>query len=358
MVYQHFTIPNTDYRVWLFDVDAQGLTNSTYFYEFTIPSNYSSSTIAWGGARGLIAGGYTSGGQNTNTIDYINISTPGNATDFGDLTAGRRRGGGMSNSRKAVFAGGTTSGYSNILDYVTVSTPGNAIDFGDMSNGWSGPAAEGDGVYGITAGGYRFSGTSYYADMEYITIDTPSNTTSFGNLSGNQYGRAMGTNGTIGVIATGQDENNNSQSNSMLTITMATPGNAVSSTGTLLDNWNYVQSLPGDDTYLLVAAGRRTNGEAANGWTTTVERFVTATQLGAADFGDLITAGGMSASSSDGTYAFFAGREGSSSAASGQSNGRYNTIEQMSITSGGNATNFGTINNYIEAAIGSSGNAA
>ena len=28
---------NTDYRVWLFDVDAQGLTNSTYFYEFTIP---------------------------------------------------------------------------------------------------------------------------------------------------------------------------------------------------------------------------------------------------------------------------------------------------------------------------------
>lgn len=28
---------NTDYRIWLFDVDAQGLTNSTYFYEFTIP---------------------------------------------------------------------------------------------------------------------------------------------------------------------------------------------------------------------------------------------------------------------------------------------------------------------------------
>ena len=28
---------NTDYRFWLFDVDAQGLTNSTYFYEFTIP---------------------------------------------------------------------------------------------------------------------------------------------------------------------------------------------------------------------------------------------------------------------------------------------------------------------------------
>ena len=32
---------NTDYRVWLFDVDAQGLTNSTYFYEFTIPTTTS-----------------------------------------------------------------------------------------------------------------------------------------------------------------------------------------------------------------------------------------------------------------------------------------------------------------------------
>ncbi len=36
-----FLDTNTDYRVWLFDVDAQGLTNSTYFYEFTIPTTTS-----------------------------------------------------------------------------------------------------------------------------------------------------------------------------------------------------------------------------------------------------------------------------------------------------------------------------
>ncbi len=28
---------NTDYRIWLYDVDTQGLTNSTYFYNFTVP---------------------------------------------------------------------------------------------------------------------------------------------------------------------------------------------------------------------------------------------------------------------------------------------------------------------------------
>ena len=168
----------------------------------------------------------------------------------------------------------------------------------------------------------------------------------------------MGTNGTIGVIATGNDGSGSAYSNTMSTITMATPGNAVVSSGTLLDSWTYVQNLPGDNTYLLVGAGRRSNGEASNGWTNMVEKFATATQTGATDHGDLTNYGGMSAASSDGTYAFWAGREGSQTAPSGQSGGRYHTIEQMSISTGGNSTDFGTISNYIEAGFGSSGNAA
>ena len=314
-------------------------------------------TIAWGGARGLIAGGYTASNTVENTIDYINISTPGNATDFGDLTVGRYSGATMSNATRAVFGGGIVVNNSNVLDYVTVATPGNAIDFGDMSADWAYIASEGDGTYGVMASGFRYTSQSLYNDIEYITIDTPSNSTSFGNLSGNQTGRAMGTNGTIGVITTGNDGSGSAYSNSMLTITMATPGNAVVSSGTLLDSWTYVQNLPGDNTYLLVGAGRRSNGEDANGWTNMVEKFATATQTGAADHGDLTNSGGMSAASSDGTYAFWAGREGSNTP-SGQSNGRYHTIEQMSIATGGNSTDFGTISNYIEAGLGSSGNAA
>ena len=316
--------------------------------------------FTWGGDRGLIAGGLNEGSNFINTIEYITISTPGNAIDFGDLTIQRTNGGTVSNGTRAVFGGGVYSGqnHTNTMDYVTVASPGNAIDFGDMTNhGYSYIASEGDGTYGIFGGGFRYSGQSYYMDIEYITVDTPSNSTSFGTLSGNQYNRALGTNGTIGVFATGTDENGNVTSNSMMTITMATPGNAVSSTGTLLDNWRNVGNLPGDNTYLLVGAGRRDNGEEANGWTYSVERFVTATQGGAQDFGDLALAGSRSASSSNGTYAYFAGRE-SATSGSGQSNGRYETIEQMSITTGGNATNFGTLNNYVESAMGISGAAA
>ena len=39
-------------------------------------------SIAWGGNRGVFMGGWTN--IEVNTIDYIDIKTTGNATDFGD----------------------------------------------------------------------------------------------------------------------------------------------------------------------------------------------------------------------------------------------------------------------------------
>ena len=50
------------------------------------------------GFRGLFAGGTSP--TNSNVIDYINIASAGNATDFGDLTLARQtlRGGGVSSS--------------------------------------------------------------------------------------------------------------------------------------------------------------------------------------------------------------------------------------------------------------------
>ena len=84
----------------------------------------------WGGAAagdgtyGLYAGGYS----NYNTIDYVTVATPGNATDFGDLTYARWGSGGIHNATRMVI----TQGYQKYyMDYVTMATPGNATDFGD-----------------------------------------------------------------------------------------------------------------------------------------------------------------------------------------------------------------------------------
>ena len=76
------------------------------------------------GDRGLFGGGYGS----TSTIDYITISSTGNATDFGDLSVARYRLASCAGSGRGLFAGGVSS--TDTIDYVTIATTGNAADFG------------------------------------------------------------------------------------------------------------------------------------------------------------------------------------------------------------------------------------
>ena len=61
--------------------------------------------VAWGD-RGVYGGG--SLGSNYNIIDYITISSTGDATDFGDLTAARNGAAAMSSVDRGVWGGGNT----------------------------------------------------------------------------------------------------------------------------------------------------------------------------------------------------------------------------------------------------------
>ena len=84
--------------------------------------------------RGVIAGGQTNApSTGTDAIDFLTIATTGNTTDFGNLTDGRRRGSGLSNSIRGVFTGGYDPAVKNTIDYITIATTGNAQDFGDYS---------------------------------------------------------------------------------------------------------------------------------------------------------------------------------------------------------------------------------
>ena len=72
-------------------------------------------------------------GTTTNAIGYATFDTPGNASDFGDLTVIRKQLTATSNLTRAVFiAGDSNSGKVNTIDYVTIDTLGNSTDFGDM----------------------------------------------------------------------------------------------------------------------------------------------------------------------------------------------------------------------------------
>mgnify|MGYP003150216487 CR=1 FL=1 len=89
----------------------------------------------WGsrGQRGLNAGGVTP--SVSDQINYFNISSAGDAVDFGDLTLARH-GTGFSSDIRGIFGGGYVApAYLTLMDYVTMATTGNAADFGDLTLG-------------------------------------------------------------------------------------------------------------------------------------------------------------------------------------------------------------------------------
>ena len=88
-----------------------------------------------GGARGVFHSGRTSSGNDVNTIDFITISTAGNAVDFGDSTqANESQNIGVVSSRTRGLNGGgySSSSLQNEIGFLTIATTGNAKDFGDL----------------------------------------------------------------------------------------------------------------------------------------------------------------------------------------------------------------------------------
>ena len=155
--------------------------NASKFGDLTTDSSYGMTGAS--PTRGIIALGnspYESPfGNFTNTIEYITISTEGNAQDFGDLTVSRREGCGASNSTRAVIFGGNQSpNTTNVIDYMTIASLGDAIDFGDcingsaLSNACSTPTRA---IFGDM--------TSDANSVSYITINTLGNAADFGDLT-------------------------------------------------------------------------------------------------------------------------------------------------------------------------------
>ena len=69
-----------------------------------------------GGARGLIASGRIASGNPSDVIDYITITSAGNATDFGNLTGSKFGPAAAGSKTRGLFmCGGTSCGIILIL---------------------------------------------------------------------------------------------------------------------------------------------------------------------------------------------------------------------------------------------------
>ena len=138
------------------------------------------------------------GGGQSNSVDitFVTISTTSNATDFGDLITGRRSLAGASSSTRGVFAGGTTPDMKNEIEYVTIATTGDTTDFGDLTLARSGPAGLSNKVRGVFGGG---SSPTYQNLIDFVTIASTGNAADFGDLTAPRffYGAASDSHGGI-----------------------------------------------------------------------------------------------------------------------------------------------------------------
>ncbi len=171
-------------------VTIASLGNATDFGD-TLAGQYNGGAGTGSSTRGVVGGGQSTNSASSvvNVLQYVTISSAGNATDFGDLTLARRTPAALSSSTRAVWGGGRNSSNvnSNIMDYITIASTGNATDFGDLATGGFGQnEGTGSNTRGIFAPGF---GDPNFIQLDYITIASTGNSTTFGNLTGSsRYG--------------------------------------------------------------------------------------------------------------------------------------------------------------------------
>ena len=174
--------------------------------------------------RGLIAGDRPA----TDTIEFITIASTGNSQDFGNLSVAREDANGLSDSTRCVFCGGGSGGSgqtaTNLLEYVTMAQLGNVVDFGDLIEARSTHATCSSQTRGIIAGGFKTPGQTN--GIEFITISTLGNGADFGDLTAENgcYGTSGCSNATRGIFTLGVVQPAHSSRMDFLTI--ASLGNA------------------------------------------------------------------------------------------------------------------------------------
>ena len=133
--------PSSSYVSTYDQVTISSLGNATQFGELINNYNYSPSGNS-NQVRGVLAGGQNDSDAEpyySKQIQYITLSSGGNAQYFGDLSTFALTSGAGVTETRAVFALGhvrvPSSNDVNTLEFVTIATTGNSQDFGDLRGG-------------------------------------------------------------------------------------------------------------------------------------------------------------------------------------------------------------------------------
>lgn len=169
---------------------------------------------------------------NTNTIDYIQISTLGNALDFGDSSESKRVLGGFTSSTRGVFGSGYTGTptVSRLIEFITISSTGNAIRFGDLTQEAYGNSGCSNSTRGLFGGLISLNpGNVIHNIIEYVTIATTGSSTDFGDLTVARFSLSASSSQTRAVWCGGGSDTSPSVTNvnTIDYVTISTAGNAI-----------------------------------------------------------------------------------------------------------------------------------
>ena len=238
-------------------------------------------------SRGVFGGG-TVDPSGQDVIDFINIQSLGNATDFGNLSAARDRPSGLGNSTRGIFVAGrgpASPYYLNTIEYISISSQGNTEDFGDLLySAWETRGGNND-TRGIVSGGY--SPHANKNSINYITIATLGSATDFGDMTYYVQGHASTASptrlvwfGGLGDPAGSSTSDLTTKNNTITFVEIATTGNA--------EDFGTIETVMNSAT--AVSNGVRgfvTGGQAPGSYGASDIFFITfATKGDATDFGD------------------------------------------------------------------------
>jgi len=294
---------------------ASGVWSLQEAYDYTRGGNWPN--VANEVPRGLVMGGGDDS-LRSNVIDYITITTTGNATDFGDLSDNRRECDAFSSSTRAVVGGGSDEslGTCNIMEYVTIATTGNVTDFGNLTAVTKNSGAASSNTRGLFMGGSRGETT------DYITISSTGNASDFGDFDVGNAAAALccGAASPTRALVRGNGR-------AIHYFTIASTGNSTDFGDTAINDT--LLGALASNTRALFAGGEGNSGSTGG------EKidFVTIASTGdATDFGDMTTNVNKAVS-------------GTASRTRGIFNGAYesNVISYVTIATTGNATDFGDL---------------
>ena len=280
--------------------------------------------------RAVIYGGHN-GSSTTGNIDFINMSSQGNAVDFGTGRAGNAVDS-VSSAIRMVFTTGANDP-ANEMEYITIASGGNGIEFGDQATYRYRMAAHSSSTRGLFMGGRAAPGTET-SEIEYITISQLGNSLDFGDMHTNMRMQSSGMGSpTRAFTVLGYSAGSYRQEIQMLQI--QSKGNAVDfGNGTFQGGYTAGAS----NSVRGFGFGGYQHPGAANYYSKEIFQLNLASQGNATEFGNLSRKCGYLTGTANGTRAFRFG-----GAIWTPTNYIYDDIDYWNITSAGNATDFGNL---------------